>query len=115
MPCGHGLSTLRFGTMTLKCQLETQSYARVPKQMTIRIIINDHEVKNPVARFLLTLFGLILFIVFFALVFFLILPLIWFMVLSLLLMILAVLAVAPKMVKTYRVIILKRRSLPHDR
>ena len=83
--------------------------------MVIRISINDQEIKNPIARFLLSLLGLVVFIVVFALLFFLLLPLLWFVVLTLLLFILVLFAVAPKLVNFYRVIILKRESLPHDK
>lgn len=83
--------------------------------MSIKVTINSREVKNPVARFILTLIGLLIFIVVFVLTFFLLLPFVWFLVLSLVLVLLAIIAVVPKLISHYRIISGDQGSLEHKR
>jgi hypothetical protein len=81
--------------------------------MSIHVTINDKELKNPIARFLVTVLGLVVALSIFALLFFLILPLIWFVILTMLLVMLTIFMTAPKLIRTYRVILLNRKTLEH--
>lgn len=83
--------------------------------MTIKVTINNKEVKNPIVRFLITLAGLVALIVIFIFVFFLVFPLIWFVVVSILCLVLTLLVAAPKLVSTYRIILLDKKTLEHKK
>ena len=83
--------------------------------MTIKITINSNEVKNPLAKFLITLVSVVTLLVIFTVVFFLVLPLIWFAVLSILLLVFTLLTATPKLVSTYRIILLNRKTLEHKK
>jgi uncharacterized Tic20 family protein len=73
--------------------------------MAIKVTINSKTVRNPIARFLITLLGLVIVITVFVLVFFLVFPIIWFWTVSLLLLVLTVLAAIPKLKGQYRIIV----------
>lgn len=83
--------------------------------MTIKITIDSREVKNPLAKFLITLVGVVMFFVIFVVVFFLTFPLIWFMVLSMLVLIFTLLIAMPILISTYRIILLNRKTLEHKK
>ncbi|MDX2479577.1 MAG: hypothetical protein QNK24_04490 [Desulfuromusa sp.] len=70
--------------------------------MPIKITINSREVKNPVARFLISLIGLVIFIVVVAFLFFLMLPLVWFGILFMMLLVTTLWLVLPKLIITYK-------------
>lgn len=79
--------------------------------MAIKITTNNQEIKNPVARFLITLLGLAVFLVLFILIFFVLLPFVWFMVLSIILALLVLMAVSPKLISQYKIIRIEQKSL----
>ena len=79
--------------------------------MSIKITINSKEVKNPVARFFISLAGLVIFIVVIALLFFLILPLVWFVIMLMLLLVATLWVTLPEFIITYRTILLDRDML----
>ena len=78
--------------------------------MSVRIIIDNKEIKNPVIRFIVALIGLVISVLIFALLFFLFLPFIWFLVLLFMLLVLVGITFAPKVAKQYRLIILERKK-----
>ena len=75
--------------------------------MAIKISINSGEVKNPLARFLISIVGLMVF----ALMFFLFLPLIWFLLLSVVLSMVVLLVSAPKILKQYKFVVRSKKNL----
>lgn len=75
--------------------------------MAIKISINSSEVKNPLARFLISLVGLMVF----ALMFFLFLPLIWFLLLLIVLSMVVLLVSAPKFLKQYKFVV-RSKQIP---
>lgn len=79
--------------------------------MAIKITINNQEIKNPVARFLITMLGLAVFLVLFILIFFVLLPFVWFMVLSIILALLVLMAVLPKLISQYKIIRIEQKFL----
>jgi ABC-type bacteriocin/lantibiotic exporter with double-glycine peptidase domain len=79
--------------------------------MTLLININGKQVKNPLARFFITLTAIIIILIVFALVFFLILPLVWFFIISMVLLVLAILFATPKLVQKYNVILIEKKKL----
>lgn len=81
--------------------------------MPIKITINDHEVKNPIARFFLTLVGLVLFVFIFVLLFFLLLPFVWFMALSIVFAMLVLILVIPKLISRSKIILIHRQKMEH--
>lgn len=83
--------------------------------MKISITIDDHEVKNPIAKLLISLFVLVIFLAVFIVLFFLVLPFIWFAVLSILLAMLAIIVVAPKVIHQYKVILIRRKTIEHNK
>jgi membrane protein YdbS with pleckstrin-like domain len=83
--------------------------------MSIKITINGHEVKNPVARIFLTLVGLVLFVFIFVLLFFLLLPFVWFMALSIVFAMLVLILVIPKLISRYKIILIHRQKMEHHK
>lgn len=83
--------------------------------MAIKITINNQEIKNPVARFLITLLGLAVFLVLFMLIFFVLLPFVWFMVVSIILALLVFTAISPKLISQYKIIRVEQKSLKQDK
>lgn len=79
--------------------------------MPIKITINNKDVKNPIARLLISVLGLVIALLVFALLFFLLLPLIWFSVLTLALVMLTLFLAMPKLVNRYRIIVINRKNL----
>ncbi len=78
--------------------------------MSIKITINNNEIKNPIARFLITLLGIVALLLVLIVVFFLFLPLMWFALLSIILVFAAVILSAPRLVRIYRVTLLDKRT-----
>jgi sensor histidine kinase YesM len=107
MPVSKALKTLDPG---MRRDDDKGINQRFLKYMPVNITINNREVKNPVARFLIALLGLVVVLLIFTLLFFLILPFIWFVVLTILLVISTIFLTAPKLISTYRVILLNREQ-----
>ncbi len=82
--------------------------------MSIKITINSQDVKNPLIRFILGLIGLVIFIVVIAVLFFLILPLVWFAILYMLILASTLWVVLPKLILTYRTMLLDRDKLDKE-
>lgn len=72
--------------------------------MGIKVKINDAEVKNPLAKLVITLTTLIVIILLFALFLFLVFPLIWFLFLSVLIVLIAVMLISPKLSRQYKIL-----------
>ena len=83
--------------------------------MAFKVTINSKDVKNPIARLLLTLLGLVIALLSCVVLFFLVFPLIWFVVVTMLLVIVTIFLTAPKFVSTYRIILLNRKTLERDK
>ena len=83
--------------------------------MKINVTIDDQEVKNPIARFLISLLVLVILFAVFIVLFFLVLPFIWFSVLSILLAMLAVIFVAPTVIHQYKVILINRKTIERNK
>ena len=79
--------------------------------MALQININGIEIKNPLARFFITLTAIVISLVVFILVFFLILPLLWFVIISMILLVLIILVATPRLVQKYNVIIIEKKKL----
>jgi len=79
--------------------------------MSVRLTINSHDIKNPIAKFLMTLVGLVIFLIALVFVFFLLLPLIWFWVVSLMLLLFTLLGALPKLKNQYKIIIISKKRL----
>jgi len=82
--------------------------------MAIKITVNGNDVKNPVARFLLTLVALVVFLVFFCVLLFLILPILWFWIFSILLLAFTLLGAVPKLKSQYRIIAIGKQKLGNN-
>lgn len=80
-------------------------------RVAIKVTIDSREVKNPLAKAIIALVGVVILLVLLAATFFLALPLIWFVGLSMLMLVLALSVAAPTLVSRYRVFQLKRRTL----
>lgn len=79
--------------------------------MALLININGKEVKNPIARFFITLVGIIISLTVLLLFFFLILPVVWFAVIAMIFLVLAILIAAPKFIRKYHVIVIEKNKL----
>jgi len=82
--------------------------------MKIKATFGDNEVKNPVAKFLILLLALLIFLALFIVLLILALPFIWFTVLSILLVMLSVIFVAPKIIHHYKIILINRETIEHN-
>jgi hypothetical protein len=82
--------------------------------MTIKVTINGSEVKNPVARFSLTLAGLVIFLVFLVVLLLLIVPIVWFWALSIVALVFALWVAMPKLKGQYKVIVLSKQKPPNN-
>lgn len=83
--------------------------------MSIKITINNREINNPIARFIISLLGLLIAILVSVVLFFLLLPLIWFVILTVLLVMLSLVIAAPKLVARYKIIVIERKTLNHSK
>jgi len=79
--------------------------------MSVKLTVNNQEIKNPIAKFLMTLVGLMIFLVVLVFVFFLLFPLIWFWVVSLMLLLFTLLGALPKLKNQYKIIMISKKSL----
>jgi len=72
--------------------------------MAIKITIEGREVKNPFARLVFGLLGMLVFLIMFAVMLFLLVPAVWFAALTGLMFIVGLLIMAPRFIGRYRVI-----------
>jgi len=82
--------------------------------MATKVTINSTEVKNPIARFLISLVGLVIFMAIFVFVFFLIFPIIWFWFLSVMLLVFTLLVAASKLKSQYRIVVISNKKLENN-
>lgn len=79
--------------------------------MALLININGKEVKNPVARFFITLATVVISLIVSLFLFFLILPLVWFAIIAMIFLVLTILIATPRLVQKYNVIIIEKKKL----
>ena len=83
--------------------------------MSIKITINGSEVKNPLAKFIVTLLSLLGAFLFLLIILFMVFPLIWFFWLSVIILIVAVVLLSPRIFRQYKSTVIQRKTLSQDK
>ncbi len=82
----------------------------------VSVKINGEEIKNPVVRLLVSVFVLFVALFILGLLLLIFLPIVWFSVLMVLSGVILLMAIGPKILKNYRIIVLeKKNQAPHRR
>jgi protein-S-isoprenylcysteine O-methyltransferase Ste14 len=71
--------------------------------MPIKITVNNDEIKNPLARVLLSLLGIVLLLLVVIVVFFIVLPLMWFALLSIIVFLTAIFLSIPRIISIHKI------------
>lgn len=81
----------------------------------VSVKINGEEIKNPVARLLVSVAVLFVALFILALLFLILLPIVWFSVLMVLSAVILLMAIGPRILKNYRIIVLEKKSQAPNR
>jgi hypothetical protein len=82
--------------------------------MTIKITIDNREVKNPLVKFLIAVVGAIVVLVGFCLVLFLVLSVVWIVGLFVMLIVLTALVRTPRFLSKYKIIFVTDKTRVND-
>ena len=82
----------------------------------ISLKINNEEVKNPLAKLLISLFAVIVLLLFLALVLLVFLPLVWLMAAMIVATVVLVIVSGPRILKQYRIVVIEKKGQTrHDK
>ena len=74
--------------------------------------INGEEVRNPIARLLLSVIALLLFLLVMAFLFLIFLPIVWFSIAMILSAVILLAALGPKILRNYRIVVIETKNRP---